>query len=121
MSALDQLVTAKLAKAEEFLEVAKLVVDSAHDAATSLAVSAAINASDVILIRATGTAPTGAGAHAEAVKSLSRAGFPTAAKQLSRQLHYKNPAQYLARRLMRSEADQAITRAERLIEQARKA
>lgn len=99
--------------------VGLLVADTAFDAAVSLAVSAGINASDALILHATGSIPTGSG-HEEAVRLLRRAGHSTAASQLQRLLSVKSVAQYSARRCSSEEADQALQRGERLIDLARK-
>lgn len=96
---------------------AEYVEDSAYDAASSLAASAGVNASDVILLESRGTFPSGSN-HEEAVRLLRQAGFSNAASQLQRLLIIKSLSQYAARRSTPEQARQAVKAASRLIDQA---
>lgn len=109
---------AKVSKSEEFLLVASFAFEGGtYDAAASLAVSAAINASDA-LCAMRGRVPSGRD-HQDAVQSLRRNGFQQASNILARVLAIKQKSQYSARRVSRSEADDAVKRAERLLELAK--
>lgn len=88
-----------------------------YDAAASLAVSAAISASDA-LCALKGVLPPYEN-HEDAVRSLRRQGFDQASTTLGRVLAIKHKAQYSPMRVSRSEADSAIKRAERLLELAK--
>lgn len=109
--------TAKLEKAEEFFLLADVSAPSEWDAAVSLAVSAGINAADVIILLKTGN--FGGGEHDGAVRTLKRLGYGTEASQLSFLLRLKSTAQYSARRCTLSEAEDCLKRAARLLGSAR--
>jgi hypothetical protein len=115
----EEVARAKLAKAEEFLMVAGVAETDAPSATVSLAITAGILASDVILLRATRTAPTGAASHEEAVGLLRGAGYASASSQLQRLVAGKTPIQYRARAATAAEAADAIKRATRLVDAAR--
>jgi hypothetical protein len=118
VSALDAAIAAKLAKAAEFLLGAEIMGDSAFDATVSLAVSAGINSSDVIMLKATGSFPTRE-QHDRAARLLDEAGFASAGRQLTRLLALKPSAQYSARRCTQNEAVQALQNARRLFDRAK--
>ncbi|WP_157413065.1 hypothetical protein [Aeromicrobium sp. Root236] len=115
--ALASSVRNKLAKAKEFLLVAGVAHDQAFDAATSLAVSAAVNASDAILLIEVGTYPTG-GQHMHALTLLREAGYGRAARHLGACLGLKNKAQYAVSACTRGNADAAVSHATRIVDAA---
>lgn len=109
------LATAKLAKAKDFHLMAMIAQDGElWDAAVSLAVSAAVNASDAICVVSLGDYPRGRD-HGEAVNVLRKAGFDRAASSLGKVLAVKDKAQYSGSRCSRSDGENAVKRAERLI------
>jgi len=118
-SSIATIVTLKLAKSDEF-RVGAEVLESAdmHDAAVSLAASAAINAGDVIQLIATGEIRQGQD-HAQAASSLRKAGHVRAASNLSYCLSVKSKAQYASKRCTASESKKALLRAQRIFDQAR--
>jgi uncharacterized protein (UPF0332 family) len=112
-------VAAKVAKAADFLLMAEIADElGSYDAAVSLAVSAAINASDALILAAGGVVPSGDD-HAVAERSLSRLAGPDAAKQLSRALRLKSQAQYQIRRCTAAEAAKVLQAAERLVNKSK--
>jgi hypothetical protein len=111
------LIRTKVAKAQDFLEIAELAGEAHFDAAVSLAVSAAVNASDVLCLVATGGYPTGDN-HGDASGVLRKAGFPRSSTHLARVLAFKNKAQYLAIRCTERDADDAMRHARRLLDEA---
>lgn len=112
-------VALKIAKAEEFLLSGELALEiDAFDSATSLAVSAAINASDALIIAAGQPLPRGRD-HGQAVTILRHASDLPTSRQLGRALQLKNKAQYDLNRCTRADAEDAIKVAERLIAKAR--
>jgi hypothetical protein len=113
-----EVVRIKLTKAKEFLDMAELAADGPYlDAATSLAVSAAINASDALLALTIGVMPTGE-SHMDAVTILRKAGLRRASSHLARALALKHKAQYSARRCTANEAEDATKQATRLLAEA---
>lgn len=112
-------VAAKVAKAEEFLLMAEIAIDlNAYDAAVSLAVSAAINASDAMILAAGGVVPSGQ-EHATAARTLGRLAGSDAANQLNRALSLKSRAQYEIRRCTATDAAKAQQAAERLVNKSK--
>src|SRR5690349_9375971 len=89
------------------------------DAAISNAAIAGINAADVLIIVDSGIVGHGP-EHESAVKSLRSLNYVNEANQLARLLRIKNVAQYGERRCTAIEARDAITRAERLTNSARR-
>ncbi len=115
----DAAVTQKIRKASEFLLVAEMALEmDAYDAAASLAVSAAINASDALLLHRSCVLPQ-AEDHRRAVTLLRQYGFVQASTQLSRILGVKNKAQYQVQSCTLKEAADAIQRTGRLLESVR--
>jgi hypothetical protein len=112
-----ELVRAKIAKSRDFLDMADLAGETYFDPAVSLAVSAAVNASDVLCVIATGGYPAG-DSHADASRILRKAGYQQAGTHLARVLAVKNKAQYSGTRCSRQDATDAIRRARRLLDQA---
>ena len=109
---------AKVAKAEEFLTAAELSLElSAYNAATSLAVSAGINASDSMILAKGGVLPN-ASDHQQSTRTLRRID-PSAAVQLNRLLGLKNKSQYALQMCTRSDADVAVKAAEKLLEKVK--
>jgi hypothetical protein len=107
-----------LAKAAQFYDMADLTVSGeAWDASVSLAVSAAINASDVICLLETGVIPAG-DAHASAASILKRTGHLTASTHLLRALAVKTRAQYGTARCTEREARETLKHADRLLREA---
>jgi uncharacterized protein (UPF0332 family) len=115
-----QEVSLKLEKAEEFLLAAQLMEEEvqAHDAATSLAVSAAINASDAIIL-AYGRSYPRSTDHNRAVTILRNVAGSSSSRQLANALALKNRAQYDLSRCSPANARTAISAAERLITNGR--
>jgi hypothetical protein len=108
----------KLAKARDFYLMATIAQDGQlWDPAVSLAVSAAVNASDALCVLVLGDYPRGRD-HGEAVRILRRAGFDQASSSLAKILALKDKAQYSAARCTESDGDNALKRAERLITRA---
>lgn len=110
-------VRAKMRKAEQFFMVAGAADGSAFDVAASLAVSAAINAADAILLMESGTYPQGAN-HGEAVGRLRGAGRREASKHLAAVLATKNKAQYSPKPCTNKDSGNAMKHAERLLDEA---
>jgi len=112
-------VSLKLDKAAEFLMVAEFALDGGcFDAATSLAVSAGINAGDGLCLAKLDVLPSGQD-HGEAPRVLQRAGYGQVGSLLSRLLSVKFKGQYSLKRCTRSEADTAIKRADRILRAVR--
>ncbi|MDO4027059.1 HEPN domain-containing protein [Clavibacter michiganensis] len=111
----DPGVASKIQKAREFLEAASLLADSSHNASVSLSASAAINASDALILFNTGSYPTGS-EHTRAVTVLRKVVDNNAAIQLSRALLYKTKAQYALGTCSLAEAESALKSAERLVQ-----
>lgn len=108
-----------LAKAMEFLQAAQFCFDlELWDAAASNAVSAAINASDALILKGGGTVPRGQD-HSEAATVLKRVVDAETARQLKRVLSHKNRAQYGSARSTVAQADEAIRMADRLVDKAK--
>lgn len=108
---------AKIGKANEFKDVAALVVDDWRDGAVSAAVSAGINAADALMVLATGDFEMH-GRHDNAPAALTGQGFASEAKQLRALIAVKNRAQYSADRCTQKQARDAVARAIRLVESA---
>jgi HEPN domain len=111
----------KLAKAEQFLEVADFAASSGYfDVAVSLAVSAGINGADVVCFLGLGQFPTGA-SHTNVLSLLRKYGTSgdAAASQLRALLSVKEKAQYRARRCSETEARRSVRSAERIVGRAR--
>ena len=112
---------AYLGKAEEFLLAARESRDAGYAlAATSLAVHAAINASDAICGVRTGQRAAGSD-HAEAIELLTRAGREgkEAARILTRLIPLKNRAEYEPRDVPKATATRAVDQAEKVLQIAR--
>lgn len=111
---------AHLAKAQEFLAEARSALASGRtNAATSLAVTAGINAKDAICLVLVGK--TGKGDdHGHAVAELRRAGAIGAevAVTLDRLLKPKTKSQYQSSSMSRTDAEAAVKQAARLVAQA---
>ncbi|MFJ2772879.1 HEPN domain-containing protein [Streptomyces sp. NPDC087300] len=109
---------AKLLKAEEFLTVADTALSCEYfDAAVSLAVSAAINGSDVICQEVLGRYSAGK-SHDGALSLLRKCGTPgtTVSRHLQKVLNLKSKAQYSPARCRYKEAEDVFKHAQRLIE-----
>lgn len=109
--------SAKLAKADEFLSVADVALGAeCFDAAVSLAVSAAVNASDALCLEAAGRYSTTSN-HADALALLRQCGVAgtSASKNLQRVLKLKTKAQYSSNRCKAKEAEDAYMYAERVL------
>jgi hypothetical protein len=108
----------KLQKAQEFALISEIALDEgAYDAATSLAVSACINASDSMIVSVGMSTPSGAN-HRKAVTVLRQAVGLSASEQLAFALNYKDKAQYLAKYCTKLDAEAVLKRATRLIGKA---
>ncbi|MEU3849418.1 HEPN domain-containing protein [Streptomyces sp. NPDC029554] len=110
--------TAKLQKAEEFLTVADTALScDCFDAAVSLAVSAAINGSDVLCLEVLSRYSTGKG-HDEALALLRKCGVAgaTVSRHLQKVLRLKTKAQYSVARCRSKEAEEAFKHAQRLVD-----
>jgi len=116
-AARGELVRAKIAKARDFLDLAVFAGDEYFDPAVSLAVSAAVNASDVLCVIATGGYPTGEN-HGDATGALRKAGYRQASTHLARVLAYKNKAQYSPARCTVRDALEVTKHAQRLLDAA---
>ncbi len=90
--------------------------EDAMDAAVSLAVSAAINAADVISLIDNGSYPKGSD-HGQAVTRL-RPTRPQSARQLAGVLALKSKAQYDSRRCTAHDVSTALKQAGRLVDLA---
>lgn len=119
LNPIDPRVQTKIRKAEEFLASAELVRDlGAFDATVSLGSSAAINASDALIVGSAGRLPS-VREHSEAVTLLRRATDRDTAAQLLFVLGLKNKAQYELRRCTSIEADAVLKRATRLVNKSK--
>lgn len=116
-SAVAAAIRAKLAKAEEYLAMAELASDGYLDASVSLAVSAAINAADVLCLTAAGNYPSGQN-HDRAPALLKKAGMSIESSQLTRVLGVKTKAQYSPARCTVTDATEAVKGAQRLLRSA---
>lgn len=98
---------------------AELLMDvQTYDAIVSLCASAAINASDALLVGSGGALRSRADHH-EAVTALRRLVGEDAARQLQAVLRVKNKAQYEPRRCNAADASMALKRASRLVNLAK--
>lgn len=107
-------------KAREFLLAARIVLEHGHaNAACSLAVTSGINAKDAICLISTGQSHK-SDDHGRAVEELRRSGRVghALAPTLSRLLSQKSKSQYASLTVSRSDADDAIRRATRLLTDA---
>lgn len=112
-------VRAKVTKADQFLAAAECMrTFDAYDATVSLAVSAAINASDAIILDRTDQMPSG-NDHEQAVTMLRKATDRDTSTQLQFVLGLKNKAQYAVQGCTATEADAAIKRAVRLVNKSK--
>jgi hypothetical protein len=110
-----------LGKAEEFLGAARESLAAGHMlAATSLAVHAAISASDAICGARTGKRAAGTD-HAQAVALLGQAGREgaDAARLLTRLMPLKNRAEYEPDDVPKATAMRAVDQADRIVQIAR--
>ncbi len=97
--------------------MAELAGDGYLDASVSLAVSAAINAADVLCLARTGNYPSGQN-HDRAPILLKKAGLSIEASQLTRVLGVKTKAQYSPARCTVADATEAVKSAQRLLRSA---
>lgn len=109
---------ARLGKAENFLQVAQAALGSNNDPAASDAVLAGIAAADAVCCHRLGRRSAGDD-HGEAL-SLLRQADHTLESSLRRLLGSKHRAQYDARPISEGEAEQAVKRAGRLVDAARR-
>jgi len=108
-------VAIKLAKAAEYLLMAEFALEGeCFDAATSLAVSCAINSGDALCLAQIG-APSSSQDHNAAAKLLRKHGYDQASSLLGRLMGVKNKAQYSTMRCTRTDAETAVKRAERML------
>lgn len=110
-----------LAKAEEFLTVARDSLASEHPlAATSLAIHAGISAADAMCGARTGQRSVGTD-HREAITLLERTDREgrDAAGHLARLIPLKNRAEYEPRDIPKATASRAVHQAERVVQMAR--
>lgn len=106
-------------KAEEFLLLCELALDmGAYNAAVSLAVSASIQASDVLQLLA-GMQPQRGTDHSATVPRLRSAAGDAAAQQLRFVLGLKSKAQYDSQLMSKTEAEEALKRATRLVQKSK--
>jgi HEPN domain-containing protein len=113
------IVRAKVAKASEFLLFADFAVsEKAWDVACSLSASAAINASDALIVALGGAIPS-RDEHAGAVRTLSRLADTNAGRQLVAALKTKSKSQYEMSSCTESNAQAAMKAAERLVTRAK--
>jgi len=111
----DDIVRAKVAKAKDFLAGAEIMLDlRAYDAAVSLAISAAINASDALVLDFENILPSGKDHH-RAIALLKSATDRDTGRQLEYVLNLKSKAQYAVQRCTASEAEEVLKRAKRLV------
>jgi len=111
-----------LAKSAEFLAAARANhAEGWTNAATSNAISCAINAKDAICLRLTGRT-TKTDSHADAIRELTQAGEQGAAlsSTFSRLLKLKPKAQYQRDPISAADADKAIQWALRMFDGATK-
>jgi len=113
-----------LDKADEFLAAAKMALDSGkRDAVMLNAIHAAIAAADSVTVALLGVRSTDPD-HLRAADLLEEVGgggteMKGHARQLRQLLSKKNVTEYESRRATTKEADEAIRRAQRLVEWAR--
>lgn len=112
-----------LAKAEDFLDVARQALEAERwDPSVSAAIHAGRLACDVATVGSIGKRNTGQ--HDEIDGLLAQASSALAvrvddsARRISRLLHVKNVAEYEARRLARQDAEAALKDATRLVQWA---
>jgi hypothetical protein len=112
---------AHLAKAQEFLDAAHALDARWHNAATSNAVTAGINAKDALCFATVGRSAA-ADDHKSAVTELRALGTVgrEAAMALDRLLGQKDRAQYEQRAVTAVDAQAAVRRAGTLVETARR-
>lgn len=111
---------AHLAKAKEFLEAARAMVElEMYNAAASSAVTAGINAKDAICLQLTGRTSK-ADSHEQAVVELRAAGGAgrDLAPTLGRLLRLKGKSQYQAVSVSQTDAARAVAWAERMVQAA---
>ena len=95
--------------------MAELSLDAdAYDAATSLAVSAAINAADALVLLAGEVPPRGMD-HSQATTVLRKTVGGDASRQLAKALSRKSKAQYDLKRCTKVDAEDTIKAASRLL------
>lgn len=112
-----------VAKAEEFWIAARMVWEQGHVNATcSLAITSGINSKDAICLLTVGKSDR-SDDHRTAVDELRRSGLTGAAlaPTFGRLLAKKSTSQYASASLTRRDAEEALSRAERLMEAAREA
>lgn len=115
----NDIVRAKVAKAKDFLAAAEIMRElDAYDAAVSLAVSAAIHASDALVLDFSGIMPSGQDHHS-AIALLKSATDRDTGRQLDYVLNLKSKAQYAVQRCTASEAAEVLKRAKRLVEKSK--
>jgi len=113
-----------LGKAEQFAEESQRALDdSRHDAAMLTAIHAAISAADAVAVALAGRRSVDPD-HQRAVDFLEEVGRGSEAigarvTQLRALLSRKNEVEYESRRATGREADDAVTRAARIVEWAR--
>lgn len=115
---------AKLRRAEQFMEVARLIKDEPDpdwaSAAAALAVLAGISASDAACCKALGQRSRGQDHHdAEALLELIEPGGKSAANAMRRLINLKDEAHYGFYNVAAQDLRSAITQAQRLIRFAR--
>jgi HEPN domain-containing protein len=115
---------AKLRRAEQFMEVARLIKDEPDpdwaSAAAALAVLAGISASDAACCKALGQRSRGQDHHdAEALLELIEPGGKNAANAMRRLINLKDEAHYGFYNVAAQDLRSAITQAQRLIRFAR--
>jgi hypothetical protein len=115
---------AKLRRAEQFMEVARLIKDEPDpdwaSAAAALAVLAGISASDAACCKALGQRSRGQDHHdAEALLELIEPGGKNAANAMRRLINLKDEAHYGFFNVAAQDLRSAITQAQRLIRFAR--
>lgn len=110
-----------LNRAEEYLDAARLILKHHHNnAACSLAVTSGINSKDVVCILSVAYADKSDN-HAKAAEDLKKSG-PVGAKMaptLRRLLGGKSKVQYSPTSVTATDAEQAVTRAGRLFDDAK--
>lgn len=97
--------------------MAELASDGYFDASVSLAVSASINAADVLCLATSGYYSSGQN-HDRAPAILKKAGLSIESSQLARVLGVKVKAQYSPARCTDRDATEAVKSAQRLIRSA---
>jgi len=120
MADLRAQIASKVAKAEQFLLLADVAVGSeCWDAGCSLVASAAISASDALIMAAGGLIPSRE-EHARAAKTLSDLTDASMGRQLHTALKTKSKSQYDSARCSQKEAEEGLKAATRLVERAKK-